>query len=127
MYNISQISRYLLALILLIFGTNKIVPFLDLPPYQVETSAGIFYAGIFASGYLWYLIAITETVVGVLLILNRWVPLALLVLFPHTLNIVLFHLFNDLPSITAGAVAFVLNIFLMLEHKEKYRPLLQPS
>lgn len=127
MYNISQISRYLLALILLIFGANKLIPFLDVPPYTADSSAGIFFAGITASGYLWYLIALTETAIGVLLVLNRWVPLALLILFPDTLNIVLFHLFNDLESITAGAVAFVLNVYLMLDYKEKYRPLLEST
>ena len=47
-----------------------------------------------ATGYMWELIAVVIMVGGLALLVNRFVPLALIVLAPISLNILLIHLFN---------------------------------
>jgi hypothetical protein len=59
-----------------------------------------------ATGYMWELIAVVITVGGLSLLLGRFVPLALIVLAPISLNILLIHLFN--PS--AGGIPIGLAI-----------------
>jgi hypothetical protein len=47
-----------------------------------------------ATGYMWELIGVVIMIAGLALILGRFVPLALIVLAPISLNILLIHLFN---------------------------------
>lgn len=47
-----------------------------------------------ATGYMWEMIAIVNLVAGLALVVGRFVPLALLVLAPISLNILLIHLAN---------------------------------
>jgi putative oxidoreductase len=47
-----------------------------------------------ATGYMWEWIAAINVVGGAALMVNRFVPLALIVLAPISLNILLIHLFN---------------------------------
>ena len=112
----------LLGLILLVFGLNKFLNFLPAPEMP-EAAAG-FFGALYATGYMLPLIALTEVVVGLLLLARMWSALALVVLVPVTLNIVLFHLFLAPGGIGVGAVVFALNLYLLFVHLPKYRPLL---
>jgi putative oxidoreductase len=47
-----------------------------------------------ATGYMWEQIGIVIMIAGLALLLGRFVPLALIVLAPISLNILLIHLFN---------------------------------
>jgi putative oxidoreductase len=47
-----------------------------------------------ATGYMWELIGVVIMIAGLALLLGRFVPLALIVLAPISLNILLVHLFN---------------------------------
>ena len=54
------------------------------------------FAGALAnSGYMMQLIGATLLVVGVLLLLNRWVPLALVLFAPFIVNSIAFHIFLE--------------------------------
>ena len=56
-----------------------------------------------ASGYVLQIVGFLEIVIGLMLLINKAVPFALLLLAPISVNILLFHLFLDLPGI-AGAI-----------------------
>jgi putative oxidoreductase len=82
------IARYLLGLIFLIFGLNGFLNFLPMaPPTGV---AGQFLGALFVSHML-VVVFLLELIGAVLLLVNRYVPLALVVLGPVVVNIVLFH------------------------------------
>jgi putative oxidoreductase len=118
----SKVSRFVLGALLLLFGLNKFFHFLPMPP--MEGAAGDFMGALVATGYMFTFIAIIEVVVGILLVLNRYVPLAIVLLAPVSLNIILFHLFLDPASMAAGALVTLLNIYLLFAHKAKYKSML---
>lgn len=118
----TQIVRILLGLILIAFGANKIYSFIPLP--QPPEEAADFMASMANTGYILTLVAIFEIIIGLLLILKLWVPFVLLLLVPLSVNILLFHLFLDIPAIGTALLVVVLNGILLYKYKQKYRPLL---
>jgi uncharacterized membrane protein YphA (DoxX/SURF4 family) len=82
------IARYLLGLIFLIFGLNGFLNFIHMPP--PVGVAGQFLGALFVSHML-VVVFLLELIGAVLLLVNRYVPLALVVLGPVVVNIVLFH------------------------------------
>ena len=82
------IARILLGLLFLVFGLNGFLHFI---PMQPPTGlAGQYMGALFLSHYLTVVFAL-ELVGGLLLLVNRYVPLALTLLGPVLVNIVLFH------------------------------------
>ncbi len=126
------VLRIGLGLMLLIFGLNKFFWFLvDFDFTGYPEAEYLFNALRFSGpedtgkGYIMNLVGLTEVVVGILLIIKRWVPFALVMLVPISINLVLFHVFVNLPNIgPALAVAFV-NGLLMYKNWDDYRPLFQ--
>src|SRR6202048_5551143 len=84
----SVIARVLLGLIFLVFGLNGFLHFIPMPP--PTGIAGQFFASIFASHY-WVVIFGVQILGGLLLLANRFVPLALVLLGPVIVNIFFFH------------------------------------
>ena len=72
------IIRILLGLIVLIFGLNKFLQFMPMPP--LPESASEFMGVLVKSGYLMQAVAIVEIVTGIMLLINRFQALALVIL-----------------------------------------------
>jgi uncharacterized membrane protein YphA (DoxX/SURF4 family) len=75
---IPTVARVLLGLIFAVFGLNGFLHFIPTPP--PSGPAGAFGSAMFATGYLFQLLKSTEVVAGLLLLSNRFVPLALALL-----------------------------------------------
>src|SRR4030088_2697815 len=84
----SVIARYLTGVIFLVMGLNGFLNFIPLPP--PGGVAGQFMGALSASHYLWVIFAF-QVVAGVLLLVNRYVPLAVALLAPVIVNILAFH------------------------------------
>ncbi len=117
----TKIIRILLGLTLIVFGANKIYPFIPLP--QPPADAARFIESLADTGYVLTVVAILEIIIGLMLVLKFYVPFALLVLVPISLNILLFHLFLDIPSISTALLVVILNSVLLYKHRCKYKPL----
>jgi uncharacterized membrane protein YphA (DoxX/SURF4 family) len=76
------------------------------------------------TGYMLPLISGTQAVVGALLLVNRFVPLALALLAPVVVNIVVFHLFLEPHGLGLAIVVAALEIYLAGVYRETYRPML---
>src|SRR5258706_5810920 len=85
---VTTIARYLAGVIFLVFGLNGFLNFIPLPP--PEGIAGQFMGALYASHYLWVIFGF-QLVAGVLLLVNRYVPLAVAMLAPVIVNILSFH------------------------------------
>jgi putative oxidoreductase len=83
-----DISRFLLGLIFLVFGLNGFLHFIPMPP--PSGVAGQFLGAMFVSKYL-LVVSGLQVISGALLLINRYVPLALTILGPIIVNILLFH------------------------------------
>ena len=84
----ATISRYLLGLIFLVFGLNGFLHFIPMPP--PTGLAADYFRVLGGSGYM-VPVFILQVVGGLLLLLGRFVPLALVLLAPVLFNILLFH------------------------------------
>ena len=85
---LTHVSRFLLGLIFLVFGLNGFLHFIPMPP--PSGVAGQFLGSMFVTKYLLFVFAI-QVIGGILLLINRYVPLALTILGPVIVNILLFH------------------------------------
>src|ERR1700685_384200 len=84
----SVIARYLAGAIFLVMGLNGFLNFIPLPP--PGGVAGQFMGALYVSHYLWVIFAF-QVIAGVLLLVNRYVPLAVAVPAPIIVNILSFH------------------------------------
>src|SRR5207237_7507702 len=82
------IARFLLGFIFLVFGLNGFLHFIPSPP--PSGTAGQFVGALFVSHYL-VPIFLLQIISAVLLLVNRYVPLALTLLAPIIVNILLIH------------------------------------
>ncbi|RYJ41603.1 DoxX family membrane protein [Flavobacterium beibuense] len=117
----TKIVRILLGVILLVFGLNKFHPFIPLP--QPPEAAANFMNSLAETGYVLYVVAFFEVAIGVMLLAKKWVPFAILLLAPISLNILLFHMFLDVPAIATAIVVVALNGILIYKYRQKYSPL----
>jgi len=84
----SVIARYLAGVTFLVMGLNGFLHFIPLPP--PAGVAGQFMGALYVSHYLWVIFAF-QVVGGLLLLVNRYVPLAVALLAPVLVNILTFH------------------------------------
>lgn len=119
--NFSKILRVILGLGLIIFGLNKFFNFMPMP--ELPEDAASFMSSLQATGYVLPIVGFLEIVIGLMLLVNKAVAFALLLLAPISVNILLFHLFLDLPGIAGAIVIALINIVLIYKSWKVYRPL----
>ncbi len=96
-----------------------------MPDFEFGDNAGA--ASLFQaftdSRYMWPLVGGLEVVVGVLFVLKKAFPAALLALIPISVNIVLFHAVLDPPNIGPALLVAVINGYFIYRNWGQYRPL----
>jgi hypothetical protein len=112
----SVIARYLLGLIFLVFGLNGFFHFIPMPPPKGALAAQ-FGGAIFASHY-WVVIFGIQVLGGILLLVNRYVVLALMLLGPVVVNILFFHALMAPEGLPLALVVVVLWIILAVRYKQ---------
>lgn len=117
-------ARILLGLAFFVFGLDGFLHFFPMPTEPMPEKVVAFSSGMMATGYLFQLIKGTEVLVGVLLLANRFVPLALTVLAPVMLNILAFHAFLAPSGLVIPVVLLALQLYLAWTHRAAYRLLL---
>ncbi|MEY2556405.1 MAG: putative oxidoreductase [Verrucomicrobiota bacterium] len=117
------IARFLLGLIFLTFGLNGFFHFI--PASLPSGTAGQFVGALFVSNYL-VVVFLLQLVGAMLLLINRYVPLALTLLAPVIVNILLFHLLMALAGLPLALVVTVLWIIVFLSVRSAFDGLLQP-
>jgi hypothetical protein len=111
------IARILLGLIFLVFGLNGFLHFIPGP--MPSGLAGQFIGVLFQSHYVYFVSAV-QVACGALLLVNRYVPLALALLAPVIVNILLYHLLMDLKSIPPAIVVTVLWGILAFRYRQYF-------
>jgi uncharacterized membrane protein YphA (DoxX/SURF4 family) len=119
------VARLLLGLVFLGSGLAGLLmnpPAPTSPPMKPGMVA--LFNGLVGSGYLLQLLKVTEAAVGALLLANRFVPLALTVLAPITVNIVAVHLLLAPEGLPIAAAVLALHAFLAWSYRDVFRPVL---
>lgn len=117
------IARILLGLPLVIFGLNGFLNFIPPPPEPLPEKAMAFAGALVESGYMMPMIGATMLVSGVLLVIGRFVPLALVIMAPFFVNSVLFHLFLERSGLPMALIFTALELYLAWIYRKAYQPL----
>ena len=119
----TTILRMLLGVSLLIFGMNKFFPFI--PIFDMAPAAANFMESLNSTGYVLYVVASLELLIGGLLLFKKWVPFALILLAPIVVNILLFHLFLDVSGMLVAVLMLVITGVLIYKYWKSYSSLFQ--
>jgi len=115
---LTLIARLLLGLIFVVFGLNGFLNFLNMGPMPTGL-AGQFMGALMQSHYYW-VIAGLQVVGGVLLLVNRYVPLALVLLGPIIVNILLYHFFLNIAGVPLAIVTTILWFIVFYAHRQYF-------
>jgi len=121
MKTLVHISRLLLGLIFLVFGLNGFLHFIPAP--MPTGIAGQFVGALFVSHFLSIVFAL-ELIAGALLLVNRFIVLAIAILAPILVNIVLFHACMAPAGYAPAAVAVALWSILFYRERATFSALL---
>ena len=119
----SVIARYLAGVIFLVMGLNGFLNFIPLPP--PGGVAGQFMGALYVSHYLWVIFAF-QVIAGVLLLINRYVPLAVAILAPVLVNILTFHALMAPSGLPLALFVALLWIVIFIEVRPAFSGLFQP-
>lgn len=116
------IVRILLGAMFVVFS---IAYFFDLIPQPPMPDGPLknYMMGIMASGYLMSLIKITELICGLALVIGRFAPLATVVIFPVSVNILFTHALLEQTGLPVAIFIILANLFLAYAYRKNYETL----
>lgn len=115
---LTLIARLLLGLIFVVFGLNGFLNFLSMGPMP-SGLAGQFISALVLSHYIW-VVAALQVAGGALLLVNRFVPLALVLLGPVIVNIILYHVFLHPSGAVPAIVVAILWGIVFYSHRQYF-------
>jgi len=118
----TALVRILLGLAFLVFGLNGFLNFIPQPkdiPQDVMTLMG----ALMKAGYM-AVVSGAEVLVALLLLSNRFVPLALALLAPIIVGILTFHIAMAPATIGPGIVVLIMELYLAWVYRGAFRPML---
>ena len=118
------IARVLLGLIFVVFGSNAFLHFLPMPPIP-QGLVGLYLRAFFESGYV-YVIGALQVISGLLLLIGRFVPLALTILGAIIFNIWVFHILMAPEGFPPAIIVTLLEFFLLWRYRSAFAGILQP-
>src|SRR5262245_15791814 len=120
---VTAIVRILLGLMFLVFGLNGFLNFIPQPkdiPQEIITVMG----ALMKAGYM-TVVSGAEVLTAVLLLMNRFVPLALALLAPIIVGILTFHIFMAPATIVPGIIVTAMELYLAWAYRGAFRPMLE--
>jgi uncharacterized membrane protein YphA (DoxX/SURF4 family) len=124
MSRIPTVLRILLGLGFTVFGLNYFLEFLPRPD-SVPPADVLAFMGALVGSKLLTLVKAIEVGAGVLLLANRFVPLALTLLAPVLVGMVFFHARFDPGGIVPAFVLMVIEIVLAWFYRDAFAPMLR--
>jgi len=116
------ISRLLLGFLYLVFGLDYFLHFIPYQPLHTGKT-GAFIAGLKGIGYFYPMMKSIQIAGGLSLLLNRYAPFAAVVLFPTSLNVLLFHTILVPSGWLMGVMLMLPNCLLGWGYWKYYKPM----
>src|ERR1700743_2720215 len=113
------ISRLLLGFLYLVFGLDYFLHFIPYQPLHTG-KPGALVAGLKGTGYIYPMMKIIQILGGISLLIDRYAPFSAIVLFPISLNVLLFHTILVPSGWLMGVTLIVPNIFLGYGYRKYY-------
>src|ERR1700761_4435430 len=114
------ISRLLLGFLYLVFGLDYFFKFIPYQPLHTG-AAGAFIAGLKGTGYFYPMQKVIQIAGGLSLIFDLYAPFFAVVLFPISLNVLLFHTLLIPSGWWMGVLLLGPNLFLGWAYKGYYK------
>src|SRR5258708_19917101 len=113
------IARCLLGFLYLVFGLDYFLHFI---PYQAfhNGKPGALVAGLKGTGYIYPMMKIIQILGGLSLLFDRYAPFSAVVLFPISLNVLLFHTILVPSGWLMGVTLIVPNLLLGYGYRKYY-------
>ncbi len=121
----ATIARSLLGLMFTVFGLNGFLHFIHQPP-PASPLAQQYMTVMVASHYFGF-VFLVQLVAGILLLVNRFVPLALALLAPVLVNILLYHSLMDPAGLPIGVVATILWVLIFIRFRGAFTGILRAT
>ena len=111
-------ARVLMGLLFFVSGLNGLLNFLPQPSTPLPEGAVAFAGALMKTGYMMPLIFGTQLIVGALLLVNRFVPLALALLAPFIVNSLAFHVFLEPSGRHIAVAVLALELYLAWAYRK---------
>jgi uncharacterized membrane protein YphA (DoxX/SURF4 family) len=121
-HKLATVARLLLGLGFTVFGLNFFLHFLPQPAPPPDAGA---YLGALVGGHVLLVVKVVEISTGLLLLSNRFVPLALTLLAPILVGITLFHATFEPAGLPVVGVFLALELVLAWSYRGAFAPMLQ--
>ena len=121
----ATIARFLLGLIFLFFGSNLLFHFLPNPPLPPGPMADFSLA--MAKSHYNVMVGFFQAAPAILLLVNRYVPLALTILAAEIVNILTFHITMQPVGLPMALVVSILWVLVFLRVRPSFAGILEPA
>jgi hypothetical protein len=112
------IARILLGLVFLVFGANGLHPFLPMPAMPPGLARD--YVTVLMQSHYVVVVSAVQFIGGLLLLVNRYVPLALTMLGPVIVNILCYHILMQPMGLPLALVVTVLWFILFAYYRRSF-------
>lgn len=116
------ISRLFLGVIFLLAGVNGYFVILNFEPFIATSPEAM---ALFEFKYLLIFVKSLEVICGCLLLINRFVPLAVAILSPIVANIFLLHLFLDHSLLLLAVILVLMHGYLIFYFRKNFLSLVE--
>ncbi|MGC1422236.1 MAG: hypothetical protein WA354_13250 [Terracidiphilus sp.] len=121
----ATIARYLMGAIFLFFGSNMLFHFLPNPPMPPGPMANFSIA--MAESHYGVAVGFFQVAPAILLLINRYVPLALTVLAAEIVNILTFHITMQLGGLPMALAVAILWVLVFLRVRSSFAGIFEPT
>jgi hypothetical protein len=86
--------------------------------------AGVFISAMVQTGYLWIFFGLYKLLTGILMLVPRTGPLAVIMAVPYSANILPWVIFVEKGFIGLGVLVFAVNCYLIYAYYDRYKSIL---
>ena len=113
------IFRVVLGFLYLVFGLDYFLHFIPYQPLHTGAAAAL-KSGLMGTGYIYPMMKTIQVLGGISLMIDRYAPFSAVVLFPISLNVLLFHIILVPSGWLMGVFLMVPNLFLGYAYRKYY-------
>lgn len=114
------ITRNLLGLVFLVFGLNGFLHFLPMP---MPTGLAGQYMTVLSASHYMVPVFLLQIIGGALLLVNRYVPVALVLLGPVIVNILMYHTLMAPQGLPLALIVTALFLFVFYSVRQAFAPI----
>jgi len=105
-------------------GLNKFFNYMPMPADMPESMTKLMTAFMQVS-WLMPLVAVAEITGGLLFIITKYRALGAIIIFPMLIGILLTNIFNAPSGLPIALVLFIINVWVIIENRDKYLPMIK--